>query len=198
MASKADYYGLLGVSRDTDAEELKKAYRKAALRYHPDRNPGDKAAEEKFKELSEAYQVLSDPEKRARYDRFGHAAFEQGAGGFGGGFDFSSTNFEDIFGDIFGDFFGGGRGGRSRQARGQDLSYSMEVSFEEAAFGTEKTVSIPRRATCTPCQGSGAKTRHAATDLRPLSGQWPDAVFNKGSFTVARTCNRCGGAGGLW
>ena len=112
MASKSDYYERLDVSPDVGAEELKKAYRKAALRYHPDRNPGDKAAEEKFKELSEAYQVLNDPEKRARYDRFGQAAFEQGGGGFSGGADFS-TNFEDIFGDIFGDFFGGGsRGGR--------------------------------------------------------------------------------------
>jgi molecular chaperone DnaJ len=110
MASKADYYELLEVNRNVTAEELKKAYRQAALRYHPDRNPGDKAAEEKFKELSEAYQVLSDPEKRAQYDRYGHAAFEQGGAGFSGGFDFS--NFEDIFGDIFGDFFGGTRGGR--------------------------------------------------------------------------------------
>ena len=196
MASKADYYELLGVSRDIDAEELKKAYRKAALRYHPDRNPGDKAAEEKFKELSQAYQVLSDPEKRAQYDRFGHAAFEQGTGGFGGGFDFSSTNFEDIFGDIFGDFFGGGRGGRSRQARGQDLSYSLAVSFEEAAFGTEKTVSIPRRVTCPPCQGSGAKpgTRPQTCGTCRGSGQMR---FQQGFFTVARTCNQCGGQGAV-
>ena len=194
MASKADYYELLGVSRDIGAEELKKAYRKAALRYHPDRNPGDKAAEEKFKELSEAYQVLSDPEKRSQYDRFGHAAFEQGAGGFGGGFDFS-TNFEDIFGDIFGDFFGGG-GRAGRQARGQDLAYSLEVSFEEAAFGTEKTVSIPRRVTCAACQGTGAEpgTRPQTCGTCRGSGQMR---FQQGFFTVARTCNRCGGQGSV-
>lgn len=194
MASKADYYELLGVSRDIGAEELKKAYRKAALRYHPDRNPGDKAAEEKFKELSEAYQVLSDPEKRSQYDRFGHAAFEQGAGGFGGGFDFS-TNFEDIFGDIFGDFFGGG-GRAGRQARGQDLAYSLEVSFEEAAFGTEKTVSIPRRVTCATCQGTGAEpgTRPQTCGTCRGSGQMR---FQQGFFTVARTCNRCDGQGSV-
>ncbi len=194
MASKADYYELLGVGRDTGAEELKKAYRKAALRYHPDRNPGDKAAEEKFKDLSEAYQVLSDPEKRAQYDRFGHAAFEQGAGGPGGGFH-SSTNFEDIFGDIFGDFFGGG-GRAGRQARGSDLSYSLEVSFEEAAFGTEKTVSIPRRTTCAPCQGTGAKpgTRPQTCGTCRGSGQMR---FQQGFFTVARTCSQCGGQGAV-
>ena len=195
MASKADYYELLSVSRDIGAEELKKAYRKAALRYHPDRNPDDKAAEEKFKDLSEAYQVLSDPEKRAQYDRFGHAAFEQGAGGFGGGFDFSTHNFEDIFGDIFGDFFGGG-GRAGRQVRGQDLSYSLEVSFEEAAFGTEKTVSIPRRATCAACQGSGAKpgTRPQTCGTCRGSGQMR---FQQGFFTVARTCNQCDGHGSV-
>ena len=128
MANKVDYYELLGVTRNVGEDELKKAYRKAAMRYHPDRNPGDKKAEEKFKELSEAYQVLSDEEKRAQYDRFGHAAFEQGGGpgGFQGGFDFSG-NFEDLFGDIFGDIFGGGgsRSGRRRTRRGEDLSYSM-------------------------------------------------------------------------
>ena len=194
MASKADYYELLGVGRDVGDEELKKAYRKAALQYHPDRNAGDKAAEEKFKELAEAYQVLGDQEKRAQYDRFGHAAFEQGGAGFGGGFD-SSTNFEDIFGDIFGDFFGGGsRGGRQR--RGADLSYSLDVSFEEAAFGTEKTVSIPRMATCGACQGSGAKagTRPRTCGTCRGSGQ---VRFQQGFFTIARTCNQCGGQGSV-
>ena len=192
MANRADYYQLLGVGRDVGGEELKKAYRKAALRYHPDRNPDDKVAEEKFKELSEAYQVLSDPEKRAQYDRFGHAAFEQGGPGAGGGFGFSG-NFEDIFGDIFGDFFGGGR---TRQARGDDLSYALDVSFEEAAFGTEKTISVPRRMRCPPCRGSGAK---AGTQPRTCptcrgSGQ---VRFQQGFFTVARTCDRCGGQGAM-
>src|SRR5262249_6252367 len=149
MATKADYYELLGGNRNASADELKKAYRQAAKDYHPDRNPGDKAAEEKFKELSEAYQVLSDPEKRAQYDRFAHAAFEQGGAGFCGGFDF--TNFEDIFSDIFGDFFGGGRGSRHAGQRGEDLSYNLELSFEEAAFGTEKTISVPRTALCDTC-----------------------------------------------
>lgn len=137
MAAKADYYDLLGVSRNASAEDIKKAYRKAALRYHPDRNPGDKAAEEKFKELSEAYHVLSDTDKRAQYDRQGHAAFEQAGTGFPGGFDFS-YHFEDLFGDVFGDFFGGRD--RRRQAgpqRGEDLTLRLEVSFEEAARGAE-------------------------------------------------------------
>lgn len=195
MANKADYYQLLGVSRDAGGEELKKAYRKAALRYHPDRNPDDKVAEEKFKELSEAYQVLSDPEKRAQYDRFGHAAFDQSGQGAGGGFGFSG-NFEDIFGDIFGDFFGGGRTGRGRHARGGDLSYALDVSFEEAAFGTEKTIAVPRRVRCAPCQGSGAKpgTQPRTCSACHGSGQ---VRFQQGFFTVARTCDRCGGQGSM-
>lgn len=193
MATKDDYYELLGVGRSADGEELKKAYRKAALRYHPDRNPGDKAAEEKFKELSEAYQVLSDTEKRAKYDRFGHAAFEQGGAGFSGGFDFSN-NFEDIFGDIFGDFFGGGRSGRTRQSRGEDLSYSIEISFEEAAFGTEKTVSVPRRTVCRKCEGSGAKPGTSPQRCGTCQGTG-QVRFQQGFFTVARTCNECRGQG---
>ncbi|MGE0823159.1 MAG: molecular chaperone DnaJ [Candidatus Binatia bacterium] len=197
MASKADYYQLLGVNREATEDELKKAYRKAALRYHPDRNPGDKAAEEKFKELSEAYQILSDPEKRARYDRFGHAAFEQGAGpgGFSGGFDFTGS-FEDIFGDIFGDVFGGGRGGRRRARRGEDLSYSMEISFEESAFGTEKTISIPRTVACGTCEGKGNKPGTTAKTCGVCRGSG-QVRFQQGFFTVARTCNQCGGQGSV-
>jgi molecular chaperone DnaJ len=195
MASKADYYELLGVSRNASAEELKKAYRKAALRYHPDRNPGDKAAEEKFKELSEAYQVLADPEKRALYDRYGHAAFEQGGTGFAGGFDFS-TSFEDIFGDIFGDFFGSGAGrsGRRRSRRGEDLSYNLEVSFEEAAFGAEKTISVPRMTVCSACQGKGAKPGTAPQTCPTCRGSG-QVRFQQGFFTIARTCTQCGGQG---
>jgi molecular chaperone DnaJ len=196
MATKSDYYELLEIKRDAGEDEIKKAYRKAALRYHPDRNPDDKAAEEKFKELSEAYSVLSDPEKRAQYDRFGHAAFEQGGGGAGfGGFNFSG-NFEDIFGDVFGDIFGGGggRGGRRRARRGDDLSYNLEISFEEAAFGTEKTLTIPRMAVCETCQGKGAKpgtTPKTCTTCRG-NGQ---VRFQQGFFTIARTCSQCGGQG---
>lgn len=194
--NKADYYELLGVNRTANEEELKKAYRKAAMRYHPDRNPGDKEAEEKFKELSEAYQVLSDPEKRAQYDRFGHAAFDQTRGGFSGGFDFSG-NFEDIFSDLFGDIFGGGQGGGRRRARrGEDLSYSLDISFEEAAFGAEKTISIPRSVTCDTCQGKRTKagtTSKTCTTCRG-SGQ---VRFQQGFFTVARTCHQCGGQGSV-
>jgi molecular chaperone DnaJ len=194
--NKADYYELLGVSRTASEEELKKAYRKAAMRHHPDRNPGDKAAEEKFKELSEAYQVLSDPEKRLQYDRFGHAAFDQTRGGFSGGFDFSG-NFEDIFSDLFGDIFGGGQGGGRRRARrGEDLSYSLDISFEEAAFGAEKTISIPRSVTCDACQGKRTKagtTPKTCTTCRG-SGQ---VRFQQGFFTVARTCHQCGGQGSV-
>jgi molecular chaperone DnaJ len=193
MATKADYYELLGVGRTANAEELKKAYRQAALRYHPDRNPGDKAAEEKFKELSEAYQVLSDSEKRAQYDRYGHAAFEQSGAGFSGGFDF--TNFEEIFSDIFGDFFGGGgRGGRHAGQRGEDLSYNLELSFEEAAFGTEKTVSVPRMIMCETCHGKGAKPGTSPKTCTACRGSG-QVRFQQGFFTIARTCNQCGGQG---
>jgi len=195
MATKADYYELLGVSRTVTEEELKKSYRKAAMRYHPDKNPGDKAAEEKFKELSEAYSVLSDPEKRAQYDRFGHAAFEQGGSGGFGGFDFSG-NFEDLFGDLFGDIFGGGpgRGGRRRARRGEDLSYNLEVSFEEAAFGTEKTISIPRMTVCETCQGKGAKPGTTPKTCATCRGSG-QVRFQQGFFTIARTCNQCAGQG---
>src|SRR5438132_12155911 len=152
---KRDYYEVWGIGRNAGDEEIKKAYRRQAIQFHPDRNPGNKQAEEKFKELNEAYQVLSDPEKRNQYDRFGHAAFQgpQGAGGFGG-FDFSQ-GFEEVFSDIFGDFFGTGRGrSRSRSRRGDDLRYDLEVEFEEAAHGTEKVVKIARLATCDTCNGS--------------------------------------------
>jgi molecular chaperone DnaJ len=192
MASKADYYELLGVSRNASAEELKKAYRQAALRYHPDRNPGDKVAEEKFKQLSEAYSVLSDSEKRAQYDRYGHAAFEQGSG-FTGGFDF--TNFEDIFSDIFGDFFGTtGRGSRHGGQRGEDLSYNLEISFEEAAFGAEKTISVPRMTVCETCHGKGAKLGTSPKTCSTCRGSG-QVRFQQGFFTIARTCNQCGGQG---
>ena len=186
-AQKRDYYEVLGVPRDATAQDLKSAYRKIALKYHPDRNPGDHSAEEKFKEASEAYQVLSDPEKRARYDRFGHA---QGFN-FEGGFSAASIN--DIFGEIFGDIFGAGRARRGGRARGADLRYNLEVSFEEAAFGCEVQVKIPRPKKCEPCQGTGAKSRQLRTC--PTCGGAGELRFTQGFFAVSRTCNQCGGLG---
>lgn len=194
MAAKRDYYEVLGVGQSAGAEEIKKAYRKIALKSHPDKNPGDAAAEERFKEASEAYQVLCDPERRAQYDRFGHAAFEQGAGF--GGFDFSSGGFEEIFGDIFGDFFGGQRRGRSRTRRGEDLRYDLEITFEEAVFGVEKTVRVPRLAVCEDCKGSGSKNgtpRETCSACRG-SGQ---LRFQQGLFSIAKTCGQCQGQGSV-
>jgi molecular chaperone DnaJ len=191
---RRDYYETLGVERSASDEEIKKAYRKLALKYHPDKNPGDKGAEDRFKEIGEAYQVLCDPERRAAYDRFGHAAFEQG-GGFGG-FDFAG-GFEDILGDLFGDFFGtrrGGRGGRSRARRGQDLQYQLDVTFEEAARGCEKTLSIPRLTRCGTCNGSGAKPGTRPTQCPQCHGSG-QIRFQQGFFAIAKTCGTCNGQG---
>ncbi len=188
-----DYYEILGVDRDASDEDLKRAYRKMALRYHPDRNPGDKEAEERFKEASAAYQILSDPERRSQYDRFGHAAFEGGAGGF----DFGA-GFEDIFSGIFGDFFGGPRAGRGRNRarRGEDLRYNLDLTFEEAAFGTEKTISVPRMAACDTCHGKGTKpgTSPRACSACRGSGQ---VRFQQGFFSIAKTCSQCNGQGSM-
>lgn len=189
---KRDYYEVLGVERSASDEDLKKAYRKLALRYHPDKNPGDHEAEERFKEIGEAYQVLCDAERRAAYDRFGHAAFEQGAFG---GFDFGA-GFEDILGDLFGDFFGTGRGrgGRSRARRGQDLQYHLEVTFEEAAGGCEKALSIPRMTACTTCGGNGAKPGTKPTTCQQCRGSG-QIRFQQGFFAIAKTCGTCSGRG---
>lgn len=192
MVAKRDYYEVLGIERTASAEEIKKAYRKVALKYHPDRNPDDKHAEERFKEASEAYQVLSDPERRAQYDRFGHAAFEQGAGF--GGFDFSAAGFEDIFGEVFGDFFGSGRRGRNRARRGDDLRYDLEISFEEAVFGAEKTLRIPRLATCEDCQGSGSRNGAPRESCGACRGTG-QIRFQQGLFSIAKTCGQCQGQG---
>lgn len=159
--SKTDYYELLGVDRSADAASLKKNYRKQAMQYHPDRNPGDEVAEAKFKEISEAYEVLSDPEKRAAYDQYGHAAFEGGQGGGAGGFDFNfSSSFADVFDDLFGDFMGGGGGrrggGRNGVSRGSDLRYNMEISLEDAFNGKKTEIEIPSTVGCDDCSGSGA------------------------------------------
>ncbi len=197
--SKRDYYEVLGVSKGASLEDVKKAYRKKAVQFHPDKNPGNKEAEDKFKEATEAYSVLSDAENRARYDRFGHAAFQQGggAGGFQGG-DFSG--FEDIFGDIFSSFFGGGMGGmggdprRGRGRAGNDLRYDLDLTFEEAAFGCEKEITIGRRSTCDTCVGSGAAKGSSRERCPQCEGAGQIRV-QQGFFTLARTCHACGGAG---
>lgn len=199
---KRDYYEVLGVGKSADEAEIKKAYRVLAKKYHPDMNPGDKEAEKKFKEASEAYAVLSDPEKRKQYDQFGHAAFEGGAGAGGfGGFDFSSADFGDIFGDIFGDLFGGGRrSGRTNNGpmKGRNVRTSIRISFEEAVFGVEKEIEIPYKEECRACHGSGAKagTGPVTCDRCKGSGQ---IVYTQNSFfgTVrnVQTCPDCNGTG---
>lgn len=193
---KRDYYDVLEVPRGVSIDEVKKAYRKKAVQFHPDKNPGNKEAEEKFKEATEAYSVLSDPEKRAKYDQFGHAAFGQGGQGFSG-FDFGdASGFEDIFGDIFGAFFGGGAAGsrRSRVKPGQDLKCTMEVSFEEAVFGVEKDIEIGRRLRCAACSGSGCASGSAKETCQQCRGQGQVGV-QQGFFTITRPCPVCAGSG---
>ena len=191
MAHKRDYYDILGVARGASDDDVKKAYRRLAMKFHPDRNPGDKAAEEKFKEASEAYQVLSDADRRAQYDRFGHAAFEQGAGGF----DFGGAGFEDVISDLFGDFFGGGRGRARRGARrGEDLRYDLEIAFEEAVFGTEKMIQVPRLSRCDGCGGTGSRGGAPRTTCSSCRGSG-QVRFQQGFFTIAKTCGECGGQG---
>ncbi|MDA8227053.1 MAG: molecular chaperone DnaJ [Desulfitobacterium hafniense] len=195
---KKDYYEVLGVSRTATEAELKQAYRKLARQYHPDVNPGNKEAEEKFKEVTEAYNVLSDPDKKARYDQFGHAGVDPNqAGGFGGGFgggDFGG------FGDIFDMFFGGGMGGQRRNGpqRGADLRYDMTVSFEEAAFGIEKEIEIPRHENCPDCQGSGAAAGTHPTTCPECGGSGQVKATQRtpfGHIQTARTCPKCQGEG---
>ncbi len=192
--SKRDYYEVLGVSRTANEDELKKAFRKLAIQYHPDRNPDDPAAEEKFKELGEAYAVLSDAEKRARYDQFGHAFEGAGGGGFQGGFEYG--NFQDLFSEIFGDFFGGGgqRGGASRRHRGRDLLAEVTLDFTEAVFGTKQELSITREEDCDVCEGSGAKPGTQPVTCPTCRGAGQVRV-SQGFFMMARTCHACGGAG---
>lgn len=192
---KRDYYEILGVQKTVSPQELKSAFRKVALQYHPDRNPGNKEAEEKFKEASEAYEVLSDPERRARYDRFGHAGGAQGFEGFGG---FQGVNINDIFGDIFGEIFGGGRarGGRGGPGRGADLRYNLEISFEEAAFGCRPKVPIPRPKKCETCSGSGSKSGMPPKPCGTCGGVG-EVRFTQGFFAVSRTCSDCNGTGAV-
>ena len=198
---KADYYELLGVARSASAEEVKKAYRKKAIQFHPDKNPGNAEAEAKFKQCAEAYEVLSNPEKRKAYDQFGHAGVGQGGPGGPGGFGGAGAGFggfEYIFGDIFGEVFGGGRGGRggSRATRGSDLRYNMKVSFEEAAFGCEKEITIPRESNCKTCQGTGAKPGTSPEVCGGCGGSG-EIRFQQGFFTLSKTCPQCNGAGSM-
>ena len=200
---KRDYYEVLGVDKNADDAALKKAYRALAKKYHPDMNPGDKEAEKKFKEASEAYAVLSDPEKRRQYDQFGHAAFDGGAGGAGGfgGFDFNGADFGDIFGDIFGDLFGGRRGSagaRSGPMKGANLRTSVRITFEEAVFGTEKEIELTVKEECKTCHGTGAKPG-TSPETCPKCGVKGQVVFTQQSFfgTVrnVQACPDCGGTG---
>ena len=195
--SKADYYEVLGVSRSATEQELKSAYRKLALKYHPDRNPGDHAAEEKFKEASEAYQVLCDADKRAAYDRFGHAGVSGGGpGGFGGGFS-GAVDLGDIFGDLFGEMFNmGGQQRASRQMRGDDLRYDLTIDFHEAVFGTEKEIRIRRLEACDTCKGSGSKSGRGPVTCPQCQGRG-QVRYQQGFFSVARTCNACAGRGSI-
>jgi len=193
--SKRDYYQILGVEKTASDDDLKKAYRRLARQHHPDLHPGDhqkKAAEEKFKEINEAYETLSDQEKRRRYDMFGHAGGQQSAGGFDG-FDFGRGGFGDVFNDIFEDFFGQSRGG-SRAERGSDLQYNLEISFEEAVYGKEAKLKIPRWESCLDCKGTGAKSSSSVKACPSCKGAGK-IHFQQGFFSVSRPCGQCEGAG---
>lgn len=204
--AKRDYYEVLGVPRDSSDEAIKKAYRKLAIKYHPDKNPGDKAAEEKFKELGEAYEALSDPQKRAAYDQYGHAAFDPRSRGFGGGrpggFHDPFDIFREVFGgggggggSIFEDLFGGGQGGDPNgPQRGSDLRYDMEISFEEAALGCEKDIPLTKLETCDVCHGSGAEKGSKILTCSTCGGRG-QVVASRGIFSIAQTCPRCQGSG---
>ena len=202
--AKRDYYEVLGVSKDADDATIKKAYRQLAKKYHPDMNPGDKEAEIKFKEASEAYAVLSDADKRRQYDQFGHAAFDGGAGGgaggFGGGFNFNGADFSDIFGDIFGDMFGGSRRGGASNGpmKGANIRKSIRITFEEAVFGCEKELDLVLKDPCEDCHGTGAKPG-TSPETCPKCGGKGQVVYTSQSFfgTVqnVQTCPNCGGSG---
>ena len=202
--TKRDYYEVLGVDRNADDAALKKAYRALAKKYHPDMNPGDKEAEKKFKEASEAYAVLSDAEKRRQYDQFGHAAFEGGAGGAGGGFggfDFSGADFGDIFGDIFGDLFGGGRrGGRAGNGpmQGANIRKGVRITFEEAVFGCEKELEVVIKDPCTTCNGTGAKPGTSPETCQKCGGKGQVVYTSQSVFGTVKnvqTCPDCHGTG---
>jgi len=192
--AKRDYYEVLGINKDADEEAIKKAYRKLAMKHHPDRNPDNPKPEDHFKEAKEAYEMLSDANKRAAYDRYGHAGVDPSAAGAGGqGF----SNFSDAFGDIFGDIFGqtsGGRGGRSGVSRGADLRYNLEISLENAAKGTETKIRVPSMVSCEPCKGSGAKPGTTPKNCPTCEGHG-QVRMQQGFFSIQQTCPRCHGTG---
>ncbi len=200
--AKRDYYEVLGVNKNADEAEIKKAYRTLAKKYHPDMNPGDKEAEKKFKEASEAYAVLSDPDKKRQYDQFGHAAFDGGSGGFGSGFDFTGADFSDIFGDIFGDLFGAGRtrsGGQSNgPMKGANLRTSVRITFEEAFTGVDKEIELTLKDTCTNCKGSGARPGTSPETCTKCGGKGQVVYTQQSLFGMVRnvsTCPDCHGSG---
>lgn len=192
--SKRDYYEILGVAKDCSAAELKKAYRRVAMKHHPDRNPDNKESEDKFKEASEAYEILSDAQKRSAYDQYGHAGVDgsAGGGGFGGG---GAGGFSDIFGDVFGDIFGGGGGGGRRgPARGSDLRYTLDLNLEDAVKGTTVKIKVPTLVSCKPCKGSGAKPGSSPVNCTTCGGHG-QVRMQQGFFSVQQTCPSCRGKG---
>ncbi|MBU3069287.1 molecular chaperone DnaJ [Aestuariicella sp. G3-2] len=194
--SKRDYYEVLGVDRDVTKADLKKAYRRVAMKFHPDRNPDDSEAEAKFKEASEAYEVLSNAEKRSAYDQFGHAGVDQQGGFGGGGFGGGGGSFSDIFGDVFGDIFGGGGGGRGRggPARGSDLRYTLDLDLEDAVRGTSVKIRVPTLVSCNTCDGSGAKAGTKPVSCTTCGGVG-QVRMQQGFFSVQQTCPNCRGKG---
>jgi len=193
--TKRDYYDVLGINKSASPEQIKSAYRKLAVKYHPDKNKGDKASEEKFKEASEAYHVLSNTERKQNYDNFGHAAFENGGGGRGGfsNFDFSS-HFSDIFEDFFGESFGGGRRTRKSNNRGSDLRYDLSISLNEAYTGKKQDIKFSTSEKCDTCKGSGSKPGHSASSCSMCNGHG-QVRSSQGFFTVQQTCPQCSGSG---
>ena len=191
--AKRDYYETLGVSRTASADEIKKAYRRLAMKYHPDRNKDDASAEEKFKAAKEAYEVLRDADKRATYDRFGHDGLKAGGGGFGGG-GFGAESFGDIFGDVFGDIFGGGRQRGTQVFRGADLGYELRLDLEDAVSGDSVTISVPTQVTCETCEGSGAKKGTKPVKCSTCGGVG-QVRMQQGFFSIQQTCPACKGAG---
>ena len=198
MSTRRDYYEILNVPKSASDQEIKSAYRKLAMQYHPDRNPGNHEAEEKFKEAAEAYAILSDAQKRTQYDRYGHAGVGAAGGGFSGFDPNVFSDFSDILGDIFGfgDLFGGSRRSSGRSQRGSDLRYDLELTFDEAVFGCKKKIQYPRRELCTDCEGSGSAQGSGSSTCSTCNG-YGQVRFQQGFFSITRTCSQCRGTGQL-